>query len=249
MKKEKRFVVLSGPSCAGKGPLQDAVSRFYPDLLAAKPVLCHSRPPRIKKGEIHGQHYYFLPSALISSFQDNPNFAASMVRSDWQAIDLLQIEDLLSGNDIVFAEVFHTFGEILRNRLASRGFTLYSIFLLPLPLETKDQVVIETMREKLTNRGTDKEPKLSERAKSAPEEMRSAQSFTHRILNSATEDDTAQWGEFGTQNGKSGERKIETLDDLGNNAKWLVETFVKVVKGKIPSLPPDKPFLSPEQIA
>lgn len=249
MKQDKRFIILSGPSCAGKGPLQDAVNRFYRGLLMARPVLCHSRPPRTDKKkpeihEVHGKHFYFLPPALISSFQDNPNFAASMVRSDWQAIDLLQVDDILKGNDLVFAEVFHTFGEILQSRLSSRDLTLCSVFLLPLPPDTEDNVIVDTMKQKLAERGTDEEPKLSERAESAPKEMRSAFSYTHRVLNLATEDNTNEWGEFGTLGGKKGERKIQTMNDLGNNAKWLVETFVKIVKGSIPPLGPDEPYLS-----
>jgi len=31
-----RFVMLSGPSCVGKGPLHSALKRFYPLALAAR---------------------------------------------------------------------------------------------------------------------------------------------------------------------------------------------------------------------
>jgi guanylate kinase len=235
MSNKKRFVVLSGPACAGKGPLQDAVNRFYPGLLSAKPVLCHSRPPRVNIGEIHGKHFYFLPSAFIVSLKDNPNFAVSKVRSDWQAIDLLQIEDLLVGNDLVFAEVFHTFGGLLKKRISGKDFEFCSVFLLPKPTDTPDNEIVESMKEKLKNRGTEKDPKLSERANSAIIEIKDAsQKYTHRILNPATEDDIEEWGELGTRDGKNGERKIESIDDLGEKAKWLVEIFVKIVNGELP---------------
>lgn len=234
MSNEKRFVVLSGPACAGKGPLQDAVNRFYCGLLSAKPVLCHSRPPRVNKGEIHGKHYYFLPPAFIASLKDNPNFAASKVRSDWQAIDLLQIEDLLVGNNLVFAEVFHTFGHLLKSRISDKGFIFCSVFLLPIPTDTPHEQIVATMEGKLERRGTDEQPKLSERANSAPIEIGDASQYTHRILNPATEDDIEEWGELGTKNGKNGKRKIGSVDDLGENAKWLVETFVKIINGELP---------------
>lgn len=240
---EKRFVILSGPACAGKGPLQAAVNKLYSGLLAARPVLCHSRLPR--EGEVHGKDYYFLPSALFSQLQQNPDFAVSQVRTDWQAIDLLQLEDLLRGNDLVFAEVFHTFGEILRSRISGKGFTLSSVFLLPLPPDTRNQVIVNTMKEKLTKRGTDREPKLSERAQSAPIEMASATAYMHRLLNPASEDNIEEWGEFGRKDGKMGEREINTLDELGPNAKWLVETFVKIVKGQLPPLASADSYLSP----
>jgi guanylate kinase len=236
----KRFVVLSGPSCAGKGPLQAAVDRFYPGLLAARPVLCHSRLPRA--GEVHGKDYYFQPPALIKQLRQNPDFAVAQVRTDWQAIDLLQIEDLLQGHDLVFAEVFHAFGKILQDRAAGRDFTLCSIFLLPVCPDAGEAVIVETMREKLRNRGTDKEPKLSERARSAPFEMANSSAFTYRILNPAGEDEIEEWGEFGTRNGQKGARKINSLDDLGPNSRWLVEIFAKIFKGEVPPLAPTEYF-------
>lgn len=232
----KRFVVLSGPSCAGKGSLQAAVDRFWPGLLSARPVLCHSRRPRVTKGEIHGQHFYFLPPSLISSLESNPDFVVSRVRSDWQAIDLKQVEDLLSGGGLVFAEVFHTFGETLRTQLANRDFEFSSVFLLPLPPHSAVDDIVAAMTRKLTTRGTDDGPKLIERAKSAVEEMKIAGQYTHRILNPATEDDTDQWGEFGTRDGKDGERPINTIDDLGDDAKWLVTKFVEILEGKVSPL-------------
>ena len=241
----KRLAVLSGPACAGKGPLQEALKRFHPDLVANRPVLCHSRRPRYATGEIHGEHYYFLPPALIAAFQNNLNFAAAMVRSDWQAIDLLQVEDMLSDHSInlVFAEVFHTFGDVLRKRLSGRPIGFTSIFLLPVPVNTPPTDTINTMKEKLILRGTDKEPKLTERAESAPIEMTSAQYYTHRLLNPATEDNIQEWGEFGTQGGKSGSRPIRTLNDLGPDAKWLVETAIEILEDKVPPCPEDYPHM------
>ena len=244
MPNSTRFVVLSGPSCAGKGSLQDAIKRFRPELIASKPVLCHSRRPRVAKGEVHGEHFYFLPPSLIASFQDNPNFATAMVRSDWQAVDLLQVEDLLSGSNLVFAEVFHTFGDVLRERLSNKQLTLSSIFLLPVDINTSKEQTMQAMKQKLLRRGTDIEPKLTERAKSASIEMQSAQHYTHPILNPATEDDTEEWGEFGTENGKSGTRRIQSIKDLGPNARWLVETVIEILEGKIPPCDKDCPYLS-----
>src|SRR2546426_2923143 len=51
MPTSKRFVILSGPSCVGKGPLQRAVERFYPEKLTPRPILCTSRPPRAREME------------------------------------------------------------------------------------------------------------------------------------------------------------------------------------------------------
>ena len=60
-----RFVMLSGPSCVGKGPLYSALRKFYPDLAGRldKIVLYNSRDPR--PGEQEGIDYYFRPRSEI----------------------------------------------------------------------------------------------------------------------------------------------------------------------------------------
>lgn len=235
MKDPKAFTVLSGPSGAGKGPLQHAIARFRPGFLSARPVLCHSREPRDR--EAHGRDYYFLPPALIRSLQTSPDFVVKQVHTEWQALDLVQLEQLLDQRDHVFAEVFYTFGGTLGDRAPSRGFTLRSVFLLPVPPDTPNDVIAQTMQQKLSNRGTDTGNKLSDRAQSAPAEMKVFNTYTHPVLNPATEDDVEEWGELGTRDGKPGERPINGLDDLGPNARWLVETFIDIAEGRIDPLP------------
>jgi len=204
-------------------------------LLKARPTLCHSRPPRADRGEIHGQHYYFLPPALIKSLAGNDNFLVAPVRSDWQAIDLLQIADLLRSHDLVFAEVFYTFGPLLSRLASERGFTTYSVFLLPVDKNpyTEREAIISLMREKLERRGTDTAKKIEERAQSAPTEMQAACQFSHRLLNPASEDNIKEWGEFGTCKGVKGSRTIHSIEELGADAQWLVKTFVEIAKGNL----------------
>ena len=229
----KRLIILSGPSCAGKGPLQKAVNKLYADerLLDARPVLCHSRGPR--QGEVHGKHYYFLPPALIKSLEENSDFAVAPVRSDWQAIDLLQVKELLETKGLVFAEVYCTFGTVLKKVAAAGQTSVTSIFLLPASMDTEPPVVMATMYGKLEARGTEEPKKWEERARAAHTEMQEAIHYTHRILNPiATEDSIGEWGEFGTRSSSRG-RLINRLDDLGDNARWLVETFVCIMKGEL----------------
>lgn len=228
----KRFVILSGPSCVGKGPLQDAVKRLHPGLLDTRPILCTSRPPR--EGETHGEHYYFLPANFIRSLEKNPDFAVSPVRTDWQAIHLSQVEELLQNSDLVFAEVYYTFGPLLIERARSCRFDCISVFLHPLPLTAPPPEVIEEMRGKLMRRGKDPKGKVEDRASSAPDEIREAPHYTHRLLNPAGEDDIAEWKFFGSCDGKKGRGDVNSLSDLGRNAAWLVETFVKILKGRLP---------------
>jgi len=226
----KVLVTLSGPSCVGKGPLQKAVERFYPGLLSCRPVLYHSRHPR--PGEFHGRDYYFLPASEVRSLAAAaaPDMVLARVRGDWQALDMGHVADLLDGNDLVFAEVYHTFLGELTAAAKHAGVEVRSIFLLPAELPASDSHIITTMRDKLDRRGLDSEEKAKERSESAPEEVGSGFRATHRLINIAGEDDTDEWGEFGIRDGKKGEREIRTPPDLGERARWLVERFVEIVQ-------------------
>ena len=58
-----RLVILSGPSCAGKSPLDKALERFFPELhyRLQKLVLYNSRAPR--PGETNMVDYHFMSDA------------------------------------------------------------------------------------------------------------------------------------------------------------------------------------------
>jgi guanylate kinase len=232
MNMPKRFATLSGPACVGKGPLQTAVRRFYPGLIDARPILCTSRPAR--RGEDHGKHYYFLPASFIRSLDKSTDFVVSPVRSDWQAIHLPQVDELLQQSELVFAEVYYTFGPALLQRAASRQFDGIRVLLLPLPAAASPEQLVEVMKEKLTRRRSDAPEKIEERAALAPTEVQQPSAYTHRIINPAGEDDVEEWGELGTRDGKPGLRPITAIHDLGPNARWLVETFVSILRGELP---------------
>ncbi len=228
---QKVFAILSGPSGVGKGPLQEVVTKFYPGLIDAHPILCTSRPAR--QGEIHGKHYYFLPFGFIKSLDASPDFAVSPVRSDLQAIHLPQVEDLLQSNDLVFAEVYYTFGPALLQQATSRDFKSVRIFLLPLSYGASLEQLIAEMKAKLDRRGTDLPEEIENRASSAPDEIEKATHYTHCLVNPAGEDDASEWKCYATCGGKKQPGKVNSVQDLGPNARWLVETFVGILKGNI----------------
>jgi len=232
MAMNKRFAILSGPSGVGKGPLQCAVRKLYPGMLDARPILCTDRAPR--EGERHGREYYFLPTAFIRSLEKSPDFVVSPVRTDWQAIHLPEVEQLLQNSDLVFAEVFYTFGPVLLERATTRQFESLRVFLLPLPLDTLRDEITSVMTRKLELRGTDSPQKIQDRATAAADEMAAARAYTHRLLNPVGEDSIDEWGECGTRNGVRGTKLIASLDDLGPNARWLVESFTKILRGQLP---------------
>ena len=145
---------------------------------------------------------FFLPESSIRSLGKSPDFVVSSVRTDWQAIHLPQVEQLLQNNHLVFAEVYYTFGPALLERAATRGFESVRVFLLPLPLNTSPERVMEVMKGQLERRATESPEKIRDRSSSAPTEIEKASTYTHRLVNPAGEDDVAEWESLGTCGGE-----------------------------------------------
>jgi len=98
-----RFVILSGPSCVGKGPLYSALRKFHPDLTGSlkQVVLYNSRDPR--PGEQEGVDYYFRSRAKIEELAKKSGFTSANVRGDLQAIEAAGIRAILDqGQDAFF---------------------------------------------------------------------------------------------------------------------------------------------------
>lgn len=230
MREKKKLVILSGPSCVGKGPLRKALSRYHPEIKYAELVLCNSRKPRLKKDtgsyEVHGVDYYFLPRSLFAQLDPN-RFIIGEVRSDIQAIDIGQVEELLKDNSLILAEVFYTLGRSLMEwvrRQSSLEFVIRSVALVPLDEQEIQekvrktgkeprQIVYETMKAKLERRGEDSLAKIEERASSAFEEIEGMASYTDHIVNHAGEDNKNEWS-----------------DPLGEEAQRVLNEFVAILK-------------------
>jgi len=208
---KKKLILLSGPSCVGKGPLKKALADLHPEIIFAEPVWCHSRKPRFKKSEqrweVHGVDYYFLPRSTIEAL-DREKFIVAPLRSDVQALDMGHVEELFGAYDMVMSEIFHTFMEPLHEwaeKQEKLEFEITTVSLIPMSWEeltdktvalgkSEEQVVHETMKAKLERRGEDPPGKMEERARSAYREMKIARGSDRVIVCRAGEDDTTEWG-------------------------------------------------------
>jgi len=212
-----RLVILSGPSCAGKGPLYAALRKFHPDLAGrlAKFVLYDSRAPR--PGEVDGVDFHFRSRQFIEDLRDQPQFRVFEVRNDLQAMDTRELE-LRSRPDAtrdVFFEGNPFIGSGLLDLAEVHQSAVLSIFLSPLTAEEivelkartpsvcLPEFVTDVMRRKLLRRTTRQKGILSQkdlenievRAASAYGEMQQAWRFDH-VIPCHDGEDSEHWDAF-----------------------------------------------------
>jgi guanylate kinase len=202
-----RLIILTGPSCIGKSPLDRALKRFYPGIREnlKKLVLYNDRAPR--PGEMEGQDYYFRKRREIEAFRLDGNHIVMGVRGDLQALNLKELSSMLKKNH-VFYEGNPYVSEILQTHPQLKNYPKLSIFLSPLSKEEikffqapsrnvrLPDLVTEIMRRKQLRRKTRQKIEISMtdlddieiRASSAYREMKMAWQFDYVIPNHDGED-------------------------------------------------------------
>jgi guanylate kinase len=210
-----RFVILSGPSCVGKGPLYSVLKKFHPDLAGRlkQIVLYNSRDPR--PGEREGVDYYFRPRSEIEELAKQPGFVSANVRGDLQALEVASIEKILAADQDAFFEGNPFIPGKLREAGVLDKIPTLTVFLSPL---TKEEVLFlkepaqrielgkflaDVMRRKLLRRTKGQKINLSlkdlenieQRVASAIVELREAWKFDFVIPNHDGED-SEHWDAF-----------------------------------------------------
>ena len=202
-----RLVILSGPSCVGKGPLYAALRRFYPtwaDRLD-RLVLYDSRAPR--PGEVDGVDYHFRSRSFIEALRRKEDYMVFEVRGDLQALDVGELEEKLKRSDVFF-EGNPFIGRGLLEFIEQNEVECLSVFLSPLSQEevvylqtlardvSLPDFLTDVMRRKLLRRTAKQKGILSlkeledieVRAKSAYQELKQAWRFDAVIPNHDGED-------------------------------------------------------------
>lgn len=210
-----RLVILSGPSCIGKGPLHRALKTFYPELEGRliKVVSYNSRGPR--PGERDGVDYHFRHRKAIEEIAKDPGFLSANVRGDLHAIEIASITNSMSGGRDPFLEGNPYLAGKLMDCKKLKGLQKLTIFLSPLSKEEimvfKDPtsqfdlgvVLTDIMRRKLLRRTRGEKEILSlrdlenieMRAGSVLTELREAWKYDFVIPNHDGED-SENWHAF-----------------------------------------------------
>jgi guanylate kinase len=209
-----KLIILAGPSCVGKSPLDKALKRFHPDLRNAwtSLVLYNSRAPR--PGEEDGRDYHFRSRSTIEDLKGENRYVVMDVRGDLQALDIDQLEEDLRSGDVFF-EGNPFVGKVLVTHEKLQQVEKRSLFMSPLALEelrflkqeageeALRSLVTDIMRRKLLRRTTKQKGILSlkdlenieTRAGSAFGELQMAPLFDWVIANHDGED-SEHWDTF-----------------------------------------------------
>lgn len=197
---QKKLIILSGPSGIGKTALLKAFNRHYPDVKYRKAVLITSRPPREDKGEIHGISFYFLPRGVIASLKSE-NLLVGPVRTDLQAVDMEQIEEIFWGHTLIIADMYPTLGSKVADWKTSHPtllFDIKTIALVPGTInrigalalasdKTPEEYAYDLVKRYQILRGDKDTAKIEDRAKSAYSELEMMSNYSDIIINNTPE--------------------------------------------------------------
>jgi len=209
-----RLIVLAGPSCVGKSPLDKALTRFHPELRQPlQPVvLFNDRAPR--PGEVDGVDYHFRSRAEIEALDGSESHVVMDVRGDLQALDVTGLKRALRDSDAFF-EGNPFVGSRLLNETRLSDVPKLGVFMTPL---TGDEIrylrtaagdaalpglVTDVMRRKLLRRTRKQKSELSlkdlenieTRAGSAYRELKMAHLFD-AVLPNHDGEDSENWDAF-----------------------------------------------------
>jgi guanylate kinase len=200
----KKLILISGPSCVGKGPLMAAMKKFHPEIAFGDiPVIrswgSRNNKPRSDEEDRWGNRDYFMPDADFADL-DRDRYVVGMCRNFPQAIDLHKFAD--SDNDLLIMEVYHTIGAQFGSHIFKmlNHVQIQSVFISPVSqseLEKltacgvdTDAYIVHLMLNKQIRRNefmhkdatTEDIESFVVRAQDAPNEMRNMKNYTSVIV-------------------------------------------------------------------
>ncbi|MCY4513332.1 MAG: guanylate kinase [Bdellovibrionales bacterium] len=164
---EGLFIVLSGPSGAGKTSLVDRALKEYSEL--QKPVSYTTRSSR--EGEVDGQSYYFLNREKFREFQEQKAFVEwAEVYGELYGTSVEEIRKIWVRGKIIIKDL-----DIQGMQSVKKAFSkVITVFVAP--------PSIDALRQRLLKRGQEA-PSLSDRLLQAEGEMIWKNRCDHSLIN------------------------------------------------------------------
>ena len=172
-----KLFVISGSSGVGKGTVIKEFLKKHPEFKLS--VSCTTRQPR--KGEIHGEHYFFLSKDEFIACRDRneflewAEFSGNMYGTQRPYVD----KKLAEGKNLILE--IDTQGAMKVKTVMPEA-TL--IFILPPSLEE--------LEARLRGRHTETEEAIQKRLHSIKTEMENSKQFDFQIINDSVEDAVKQ---------------------------------------------------------
>jgi guanylate kinase len=242
---QKKFILLSGPSGIGKGPLTKTLFAYMKSIekKIVKHVLYTDRGKR--SGEEDGVTYHFVGKGSLQE-RKSQDFMVFGVHEQQQGINFITLRDELANNDLVFLEIFHErIPDIITEAYkALPDVSVKNVFLIPLSKEDfrklgcgKNQkqraiAVQAVMQTKLTNRNTETPEKILKRSKSAFKEIKkyTGNPKTDRgtvLVNHYGEDVAPLWQKLQDYVASPGGLERALVDP---ELKYIAETFARFLE-------------------
>ncbi len=176
MSERGHLFVVSAPSGAGKSTLCNAVRERFPDIHYS--VSTTTRPPR--PGETDGVDYHFVTESEFKEGIERGRWAEwAVVHGNYYGTSAEGLRETLeNGTDILLDIDVQG-----ATRIVERFPDVVTIFIMPPSLET--------LRERMTSRGTDAPEVIDRRVDNARAEMAARDRYQHVIVNDHLPDATA----------------------------------------------------------
>ena len=162
------LIIIAAPSGCGKTSLVKALLKNYDNLCVS---VSHTTR-KARKGEIDGANYHFISTSAFREMIDNNDFIEhAEVFGNLYGTARQNIKEKLENNVDIILEIDWQGARQVRQNMPDS----ISIFILP--------PSINTLRERLTNRGQDDEDTISKRMANSQTEISHYNEFGYLIIN------------------------------------------------------------------
>jgi guanylate kinase len=243
MSKKNKLVILTGPSCAGKTPLEKSLRHLHPDISHSLKRLVAYNSRAMRPVEKEGIDYYFRSRQQMEDLAEKKIITLIAARGDLHGFDLEELKNLLKQSDAFYEG--NTFMALEMLSIAqTHHIDILSIFLSPFSqnelrqlAQSYDQAGLEEyiykhMLHKLVRRAENFKINLNEkildnlkhRARDAYQELTLAHNFDHIIVNHDGED-SSNWDDPENLSGDAAKSVNSLASLLVNGSDDFIENW------------------------